>query len=249
LELAYGLGAWAVLGLTVLILLIAVVLVPTQRSRQALAQRLTRLALRILGIRLTVQGLDQIPDVHPYVVVVNHSSYADAVVLMATLPPGLCYAGKRELGNLSIARFLLTRLGVEFVERLDAQKSLEDSDRLFNLVQGGQSVVFFPEGTFGREPGLRPFRMGAFTIAAQAGAAVVPVALRGTRSVLRSEQWLPRPRPVRVTILPPLHPKGTAWLDRLSLREAARTAILQHCGEPALETPAEPTVFMKQPEA
>jgi 1-acyl-sn-glycerol-3-phosphate acyltransferase len=116
-------------------------------------------------------------------------------------------------------------------------------------VQSGQSVVFFPEGTFGREPGLRPFRMGAFTIAAQAGAAVVPVALRGTRSVLRGKQWLPRPRPVRVNILPALHPKGTAWLDRLALREAARTAILQYCGEPALETPAETAVFDQQSQA
>ncbi|ETX04169.1 MAG: AMP-dependent synthetase and ligase, partial [Candidatus Entotheonella gemina] len=212
LELAYGLGAWAVLGLTALIVLIAVAIVPTQKSRQALAQRLARLALRLLGIRLTMQGLDQFPDVHPYVVVVNHASYVDAVVLMATLPPGLCYVGKRELGNLSIARFVFSRLGVEFVERLDAQKSLEDSERLLHLVRSGQSVVFFPEGTFGREPGLRPFRMGAFTIAAQVGAAVVPVALRGTRSVLRGGQWLPHPRPVRVTVLPALHPKGTEWL-------------------------------------
>jgi 1-acyl-sn-glycerol-3-phosphate acyltransferase len=168
---------------------------------------------------------------------------------MATLPPGLCYVGKRELGNLRVSRFLFERLGVEFVERLNAQKSIEDSDRLLHLVQNGQSVVFFPEGTFGREPGLRSFRMGAFTIAAQAGAPVVPVALRGTRSVLRAEQWLPRPRPVRVTILPPLYPKGTEWLERLSLREAARTAILQHCGEPALETPAEATVFDHSPQA
>ena len=249
LELTHGLGAWFAFGLTAIILLIAVAFVPTQQSRQALARRLVRLTLRLIGIRLTVQGLDDIPNVHPYVVVVNHSSYMDAVVLMATLPPGLCYVGKRELGNMWITRFLFQRLGVVFVERLDAQKSIEDSDRLLQLVQSGQSVVFFPEGTFGREPGLRPFRMGAFTIAAHTGAAVVPVALRGTRSVLRSKQWLPRPRPVRVTILPALHAKSTEWLDRLSLREAARTAILQHCGEPALETPAEMTVFNQQSEA
>ena len=249
LERVYGLGAWAVFGLIALVLLLAVAVVPTQQRRQALAQRLLRFALRLIGIRLTIQGRDQLPDVHPYVVVVNHASYMDAAALIATLPPGLCYVGKRELGSLRISRFLFERLGVEFVERLDAQKSIEDSDRLLYLVQNGQSVVFFPEGTFGREPGLRPFRMGAFTIAAQAGAPVVPVALRGTRSVLRAEQWLPRPRPVRVTILPPLHPKGTEWLERLSLREAARTAILQHCGEPALETPAEATVFDPSPQA
>ncbi len=136
-----------------------------------------------------------------------------------------------------------------FVERLHAHQSIEDSDRLLQLVQNGQSVVFFPEGTFGREPGLRPFRMGAFAIAAQAGVAVVPVALRGTRSVLRSKQWLPRPRPIRVTILPAIHPKGTEWLDRLALREAARTAILPYCGEPALETPAETSVFEQSSQA
>jgi 1-acyl-sn-glycerol-3-phosphate acyltransferase len=249
LDLAHGLGAWAVFGFTAVVLLIAVTLVPTRQSRQALARRLMRLTLRLIGIRLTVQGLDHIPNAPPYVLVVNHSSYMDAVVLIATLPPGLGYVGKRELGNLWITRFLFQRLGVEFVERLDAQKSLADSDRLLQLVQSGQSVVFFPEGTFGREPGLRPFRMGAFTIAAQAGAAVVPVALRGTRSVLRGKQWLPRPRPVRVNILPALHPKGTAWLDRLALREAARTAILQYCGEPALETPAETAVFDQQSQA
>jgi 1-acyl-sn-glycerol-3-phosphate acyltransferase len=215
LELIHGLGAWFVFGLTTIILLIAVAFVPTQQSRQALARRLVRLTLRLIGIRLTVQGLDDIPNVHPYVVVANHSSYMDAVVLMATLPPGLCYVGKRELGNLWITRFLFQRLGAVFVG----------------------------------EPGLRPFRMGAFTIAAHTGAAVVPVALRGTRSVLRGKQWLPRPRPVRVTILPALHAKSTEWLDRLSLREAARTAILQHCGEPALETPAEITVFNQQSEA
>ena len=247
LQLAYGLGAWAVFGLTGLVLLAMVAFTPTQRRRQAAAQQLARLALRRIGIRLTAQGLDHMPDAPPYIVVTNHASYLDAVVLMATLPPGLHYVGKRELGNMRLARFLFERLGVVFVERLDAQKSLEDSERLLRLVEEGQSVVFFPEGTFGREPGLRPFRMGAFAIAAQTGAAVLPVALRGTRSVLRSEQWLPRMRPVRVTVLPPIQPKGAEWLDRLALREAARAAILQHCGEPALETPAEATVFDQSP--
>jgi acyl carrier protein len=249
LELAHGLSAWVVFGLTVGVVLIGVALIPTQHSRQALARRLTRLALRLIGIRLTVQGLDQLPHVHPYVVVVNHASYIDGIILMATLPPELSYVGKRELGHVWIVRFLLERLGVILVERLDPQRSLADSERLLERVREGQSIVLFPEGTLGREPGLRPFRMGAFTIAAQAGAAVVPIALRGTRSVLRDQQWLPRPRPIRVTILPALHPKGTEWLDRLSLREAARTAILPHCGEPALEIPAETTVFDKQPEA
>ncbi len=222
LELARGLGIWAIFGLTAITLWIAVAILPTQAWRQSLAQRLTRFVLQLVGIRLTVHGRDQLPDTSPYIVVVNHASYLDVAVLYAALPSGLSYVGKRELGGLWVSRFFFERLGVEFVERFDAHQSVADTDRLQHLVEGGQSLVFFPEGTFGREPGLRPFRMGAFTIAAQAGATVVPVALRGTRSVLRAEQWLPRSRPVRLTILAPIDPKGTDWLDRVALREAAR---------------------------
>lgn len=246
LELAHGLGAWAVFGLMAVTLWIAVAILPVMVWRQSLAQRLTQLVLQLVGIRLTVHGRDQLPDAHPYIVVVNHASLLDAAVLTAALPPGLCYVGKRELGSLWISRFFFERLGVEFIERFDAKKSMEGTERLQRLVQDGQSLVFFPEGTLGREPGLRPFRMGAFTIAAQAGATVVPVALRGTRSVLRPKQWLPHPRPVRLTILPPIHPKSAEWLDQVALREAARNAILQHCGEPALEMPANLGAFGRE---
>jgi hypothetical protein len=65
---------------------------------------------------------------------------------------------------------------------------------------------------------------------------VLPVALRGTRSVLRSGSWLPRRHPVEVFIGAPLWPKGEGWNDALRLRDEARKSILEHCGEPELET-------------
>jgi 1-acyl-sn-glycerol-3-phosphate acyltransferase len=99
-------------------------------------------------------------------------------------------------------------------------------------VRQGWAVVFFPEGTFGREPGLRPFHMGAFVVAAQAGVPLVPLALRGTRALLRAEQWLPRRGVVRLTFGVPLMPQGTDWAAAVTLREAARAEILRHCGEP-----------------
>ena len=98
--------------------------------------------------------------------------------------------------------------------------------------RAGDSLVIYPEGTFTREPGLRPFHMGAFVAAAQSGRPVVPVALRGTRSVLRDGSWLPRRAPVEVHIEKPLAPRGGGWSDALALRDEARRAILARCGEP-----------------
>jgi 1-acyl-sn-glycerol-3-phosphate acyltransferase len=93
----------------------------------------------------------------------------------------------------------------------------------------------FPEGTFRRESGLGPFRLGAFAAAVTAGVPVLPVAIRGTRAVLRDGQRWPTHAPVVVTIGPPLLPPATAadaFAATLALRDLARRHILAHCGEP-----------------
>ena len=98
----------------------------------------------------------------------------------------------------------------------------------------GDAVVFFPEGTFTEAGGLRPFRLGAFRIAADTGTPVVPVALRGTRDVLRGDRWLPRHGRIEVIVGAPLEPDGNDWTAALALRDAARRFILDRTGEPDL---------------
>ena len=83
-------------------------------------------------------------------------------------------------------------------------------------------------------PGLLPFRMGAFLAAAQAGAPIVPVTIRGTRSILRAGSWFPRRGRLEVIVEPPIPPDGADWAAAVRLRDAARAAILRHCGEPDL---------------
>jgi 1-acyl-sn-glycerol-3-phosphate acyltransferase len=94
--------------------------------------------------------------------------------------------------------------------------------------------VFFPEGTFSRIPGLTPFRMGAFVVAAEAGAPVVPVSLRGTRSILRDGSWFPHRGTITVTIGEPIAPEGKGWDAVIRLRNRARAEIARRCGEPDL---------------
>jgi 1-acyl-sn-glycerol-3-phosphate acyltransferase len=81
-----------------------------------------------------------------------------------------------------------------------------------------------------------PFRGGAFQVAAQAGVPVVPVALRGVRSVLRDGTWYARRHPMAVTIGAPIAPEGSDWNAAVRLRDRVRAEVLKHCGEPDLES-------------
>ena len=185
------------------------------------------------GTPLTVRGLEHLPD-GPCVLVANHSSFLDAYVLMAAIPRQFHYVAKRELLDNRWLGQPLERIGTLFVERFDVQRGVDEARKVAEAARAGQSLGFFPEGTFARMPGLLPFRMGAFLAAAQAGAPVVPVTIRGTRSILRAGSWFPRRGRLEVIVEPPISPDGEDWAAAVRLRDAARAAILRHCGEPDL---------------
>jgi 1-acyl-sn-glycerol-3-phosphate acyltransferase len=193
-----------------------------------------RLFLRAAGIPFVARGAEHIPA-GPVVIAVNHTSYLDAVVLVALLGPRVySFVAKREFEDNLLMRLLLKGYGTIFVERFDVQKSAEHADVLVEAARGGASLVVFPEGTLTRNTGLMAFRAGAFQVAAQAGVPVVPIALRGVRSMLRDGTWYARRAAIAVTVCPPIAPDGTDWAAAIRLRDRARAEILKYCGEPDL---------------
>ncbi len=124
------------------------------------------------------------------------------------------------------------------IAQLRAILARADARRLAGVANVGRRLAFFPEGTFTRAPGLLPFHMGAFVAAAEAGVPVVPITLRGTRSILRSGSWFPRRGVIAVTIGRPLEPAllrvkpMDTWSLALQLRDAARREILKTSHEP-----------------
>ena len=230
----YALWSWALFGVLFLVLLAAAAISPG-RVTWRVGSRAARLFLRLCAIPLAVRGRDNLPASGAYVVAANHTSYLDGAVLLAVLPwRNNAFVAKRELAANPLTRIFLRGLGVQFVERFDVQKSAEHADELVSAVRDGQSLIVFPEGTLLRHAGLMPFRTGAFQTAAQAGAPVVPVALRGVRSALRDETWYLRRAPISVTIGAPVAPEGDDWNAAVKLRDRVRAEILRHCGEPDL---------------
>ena len=234
-EALYAAYVWALFGLLAPPVWAAVALIGRPRLTRPLLHKATRLMLRLMGTPLKIAGLENLPRT-PCVLAVNHASYLDGMVLIAALPPEFpgAFVAKREFVDHFVPRLFLRGIGAQFVERFDARQGVEHAEEVAAVIGQGQNPVFFPEGTFDRRPGLLAFRSGAFSIAAKAGVPVVPVALRGVRSILRGEDWFPHRGTAGVTFCTAISPAGPEWRDVMRLRDQARLAILQHCGEPDL---------------
>jgi len=234
-EWLYAGWLWLLFALVVGVGSVVLCLLPGPRARERWVHGAARALLRLSLLEVRASGA---APPGPAVFVANHSSYVDTLLLSALLPAGAHFAAKREFAGVPLVGWLMGRFGTRFVERFAAREAIEGARELSEAARRGESLVVFPEGTFTRAPGLRAFHMGAFVAAAQGGRPVVPVALRGTRSVLRDGSWLPRRRPVEVFIAAPLPPRGPGWSEALALRDEARRAILAHCGEPDRGTEA-----------
>jgi 1-acyl-sn-glycerol-3-phosphate acyltransferase len=230
--LLFAVWLWTVFGIGAA-LAAAAALLPARVARKRVARAIASAGLRLSGLPIHVQGQPALQD-GPRIFVSNHASYLDWLILTAVLPARACFVAKRELAQSTPLKWMLDRMGVRFVERDEVHASIEDAGRLVEAAKAGESLVYFPEGTLARAPGLRPFHMGAFVAAAQAGVAVVPVSLRGTRSVLRDGSWWPRRGPIAVQLHEPLGAQGATWSDALRLRDRVRERIARGCLEPVM---------------
>jgi 1-acyl-sn-glycerol-3-phosphate acyltransferase len=127
-----------------------------------------------------------------------------------------------------------------FVERYDLTSGLLDIAAATTVAGGDRVLVVFPEGTFTRRTGLSGFYLGGFKLASEAGLPIFPGVLRGTRSMLRGEQWFPRRAPISVEIAEAITPSDRDFKSVLNLRDSVRGAILSRCGEPDLNELVKP---------
>ena len=229
----YGSAALTVFGLLLALASVLMLIVPGLRLRRLLIRAFARLGLMVLGLRIAVRGLDHLPT-SSCIVVANHASYLDGIILTAMLPPRFSFVIKREAAAFPVAGLLLRRIGSEFVDRGSHVSRQSGARRVVRRAEAGHSLVFFPEGTFVEEPGLRRFHVGAFVAAVRAKQPVVPVVIRGARRSMPSGAIVPRAGRIDVDVLEPTLPSDSRHAAE-ELRREARRRILARLDEPDLE--------------
>lgn len=208
---------------------------PTLPLRRAIGRAAVHVCLALIGQRLRREAMNGLPDT-PAVVVSNHASYMDGLILTAVLPGRFTFVVQDGAARWPFVGRVLRRMGVSFINRSSVRAGAQQTRQLMKRLKCGESLAIFAEGTFDdHAPGLLPFKNGAFLLAARAEVPVVPAVIRNSRELLgagwRGFRW----RPVSVVIGPPCLPTGSDRAAVAALKQQARHWIAARCGEPDLE--------------
>ena len=190
--------------------------------------RWSRGILKVTGVFLSVEGLENIPKDTACVFVGNHRSYYDIPLLLASLDKPHGILAKEELEKIPLLNRWMKLLGCVFVKRDDIRASVKALNDATAIVESGRSFVIFPEGTRykGEEGGAGEFKAGAFRIAIKTGVPVVPVAISGARGLFEGHGLRATPGDIRVRILPAIQTAGMSKAEQKQLPDAVRQTIL-----------------------
>lgn len=235
---AFGAYAWAV-ALAVTVPLVALAHLPLPRRAQWVALRAGARAISMLsGIPVEVDG--HMPAGRAgMVVAANHPSVVDAAALILASSTPLTFVTSTDFESKKVIGAFLTRIGCAFVTRADPARAAADLEHMASLVRSGRHLVVFPEGSLASAPGVRPFHLGAFAVAAATGCPVLPVALRGSRGVVPpGSRWARRGR-VTVGIGPLVSAPASEYAAEVAVAEHVRREVARMAGLP-LMTPSAP---------
>jgi 1-acyl-sn-glycerol-3-phosphate acyltransferase len=196
-----------------------------------IAQAWSRILLKLSFIHSEVVGLEKLDTDRNYVLVANHASYMDTPVVVANIPLQFRFFAKLGLFSIPLLGTHLGRSGHFPVDRGNPRASLKSmSDGAKAIAERNVSVLVFPEG--GRSlDHLQEFKEGAAYIAIKAGVPAVPVAIVGTREILRMHTSRVRPGPVKLIIGDPIDTSHMTIKDRDRLTALLHTKIAEALGE------------------
>ncbi|WP_157574530.1 HAD-IB family hydrolase [Nocardia jejuensis] len=183
----------------------------TKQRRQMADSMLTHAAdstLRGTGVRVRISGIENTRAPRPAVFLFNHQSQFDIVVLAEVLGTGFTGIAKKEVTRNPIFGPLMRLVEVTFIDRADSTAAKAALAPVVETLRGGLSIVVAPEGTRSLTPRIGPFKKGAFHIATQAGAPVIPVVIRNAGEIAWRNSAIVRKGVVDVAVLAPIDVSG-----------------------------------------
>src|SRR6202789_1634605 len=183
-----------------------------------------RIVLRLAGIRVRVEGLENMPR-GGCVFTSNHASNLDSVPLVPNIPRRVSLLAKKGVLRIPTLNKALRQANLIPVDRLDKQAAAESVDIAVKYLKEGLSFCVFPEGTRSRDGRLLPFKKGTFLMAIRAAAWVVPVSLAGTQRLMRKGDWTIHPGEVVVRYGPAVKATEYAEDQRDQLRQRVQGIV------------------------
>jgi 1-acyl-sn-glycerol-3-phosphate acyltransferase len=156
-----------------------------------------RSGLRIAGIRVRVEGLENIPS-GVCIFAANHVSNMDPLAFVPAIPRRVSLLAKKEVFRIPILSKAMQLAKLIPVDREDREAAASSVDLAVGYLKEGLSFAVYPEGTRSRDGRLLPFKKGTFVMAIEAGVPVVPVSIVGAQTLMRKGDWTMQPGEVSI---------------------------------------------------
>ena len=197
-----------------------------------LARLWSRVILSVPGVKLDIKMRAPLDPGRPYVFMANHASMVDIWAVCVAIPASFRFIAKKQLSRIPLFGWAMSAGRFIFIDRQNAVAARRSMEEAARRIRAGQSVVIFPEGTRTRDGRLLPFKKGGFHLAIDSGAAIVPMAIRGSHDVMPRGAALIRKGTVSVEVGEPIPTAGLTTSDREALIAQVRGRIAGMLGEP-----------------
>lgn len=169
-----------------------------------LVRNLFIVILKICGVKVEVEGLENVDKNEKYLVVSNHQSVFDIPVIGANLPLNLRIFAKKELSRIPFFGQMMILYDFSFVDRKNARRAVRDLKKAANLMKF-YSYLVFPEGTRTKDGSVGKFKSGAFAMAFDSGQKILPIAITGVDRIMKPGQLIVNPGTVKMKVLKPVN--------------------------------------------
>jgi 1-acyl-sn-glycerol-3-phosphate acyltransferase len=222
-QLPVGWAFTLVFTTSVVVIAIATLGLGRHRLMPALLRFWGRTTLAIQGVRVEVEGAEHLEGQAPRVATFNHASSIDIMLVPVVTPRGGVPAVKREMMYMPFIGAACYFMGFLFIDRGRSERARRTLARAATRVRDeGLTVFISPEGTRSPEGALLPFKQGAFRLAIDSGAPIVPVVISGAFELLPRGRFLCRQGTVKMRILPPVPTTGLTVDDLPALMASVR---------------------------
>jgi 1-acyl-sn-glycerol-3-phosphate acyltransferase len=160
--------------------------------------------LRACGAKVVVRGREKLDPDGPYVFVSNHRSYLDTAALFRYAGKRIGLVAKKEVLKAPILGQGMSFVNIIAIDRSDPEKALRSMNRARRVMENGFSFGVFAEGTRAMPGELLPFKKGAFHLAVQTGAPIVPVAIKNTDRMMGKRTGVAFPGTIEMVLLDPI---------------------------------------------
>ena len=166
----------------------------------------SRIAFKLLGMQVKIQGIENIPKDEPVIFISNHQSMMDIKLSLAFIPTNFSFISKDTVFHVPILGAYMVASGHIPIQRTDDRKAYETLLTAIRKLSSRKSLVVFPEGTRSEVGNLGPFKRGISLIILKSGRRVVPMAIYGSNQFMPKRGWLSHPgkRYVKISFGKPL---------------------------------------------